>query len=89
MAGILCNKNREVMVVGKPLILLSSITYAMKSRDILFQYGIRAYVERTPKSDNFGCGYSIYVPERTDEAEQILTGMGIRIRGRMERNGSV
>lgn len=35
--------------MGKPMIMLSSITYAMKSRDILFQYGIRSYVERTPQ----------------------------------------
>lgn len=75
------------MLVGKPLIMMSSITYAMKSRDILFQYGIKSYVERTPKGSTTGCGYSIYVPERTDEAEQILTGRGIRILGRMERDG--
>lgn len=75
------------MIVGRPLIMMSSITYAMKSRDILFKYGIKSYVERTPKGSNAGCGYSIYVPERTDEAEKILTGMGIRILGRMERDG--
>lgn len=74
--------------MGKPMILLSSITYAMKSRDLLFRYGIRAYVERTPRSNmNAGCGYSIYVPERTDEAENILARSGIRIVGRAERNG--
>lgn len=74
--------------MGKPMILLSSITYAMKSRDILYQYGIRAYVERTPSGNkNAGCGYSIYVPERADEAEQILVGLGIRVLGRTERDG--
>lgn len=89
LTGILCNKNREVINVGKPMILLSSVTYAMKSRDILFRYGIRAYVERTPRSNiNAGCGYSIYVPERTDEAERILASNGIRIIGRAERIGN-
>ena len=73
--------------MGKPLIMMSSITYAMKSRDILFKYGIKAYVERTPKGSNAGCGYSIYVPAKTDEAERILSSMGIRILGRMERDG--
>ncbi|HEX2985873.1 MAG TPA: DUF3343 domain-containing protein [Caproiciproducens sp.] len=69
--------------------MLNSITYAMKSRDILFQHGIQSYVERTPRNGkNAGCGYSIYVPERTDEAEAILTGMGIRVLGRTERDGS-
>lgn len=74
--------------MGKPMIMLSSITYAMKSRDILFQSGIKSYVERTPRnSGNAGCGYSIYVPQNTDEAERILREMGIRILGRVERDG--
>ncbi len=75
--------------MGKPLIMLSSITYAMKSRDILFQNGIKSYVERTPRGvANAGCGYSIYVPLRTDEAEKILRNMGIKVLGRAERDGS-
>ena len=76
--------------MGKPMIMLSSITYAMKSRDILFQYGIKSYVERTPRNnENAGCGYSIYVPEKTDEAEEILIGMGIKVLGRAERDGTL
>ncbi len=76
--------------MGKPLIMLSSITYAMKSRDILFKYGIKSYVERTPRNVlNAGCGYSLYVPYKTDEAENILRGMGIKILGRTERDGTV
>jgi hypothetical protein len=60
----------------------------MKSRDILFQNGIKSYVERTPHiNGNVGCGYSIYVPFRTDEAENILRSMGIKILGRLERDG--
>lgn len=75
--------------MGKPMILLSSITYAMKSRDILFQNGIKSYVERTPRSSsNSSCGYSIYVPIRMDEAEKILRDMGIKILGRSERDGT-
>ena len=75
--------------MGKPMIMLSSITYAMKSRDILFQYGIKSYVERTPRSSaNSGCGYSIYVPNRTDEAEKILRDLGIKVLGRSERDGT-
>lgn len=72
--------------MGKPMILVSSVTYAMKSRDILFQHGIRAYVERSPRTkENVGCGYGIYVPENADKAESILRGMGIKILGRVER----
>lgn len=72
------------------MIMLSSITYAMKSRDILLKYRIKSNVERTPQDGtNAGCGYSIYVPERTDEAERILISLGIKVLGRAERGGSV
>lgn len=74
--------------MGKPMILLGSVTYAMKSRDLLFQYGIKAYVERSPRtSEALGCGYGIYVPQYADEAEKILTNLGIRVLGRAERVG--
>lgn len=71
--------------MGKPVIQVSSVTYAMKSRELLFRYGIKAYVERSTRSSRAGCGYSLYVPERTDEAEQILHKANIRILGRLER----
>ena len=48
--------------MGKPLLLVGSVTYAMKSRDILFKRGIKAYVERIPPSAGTGCGYGVYVP---------------------------
>ena len=69
----------------QPLILVSSITYAMKGKRILEQRGIRAYVERIPRTRETGCGYGIYVPYETDEAERQLRNMGIRIMGRSER----
>lgn len=76
--------------MGKPVILLGSITYAMKSRDILSRYGIKSYVERTPNTqDRLGCGYGIYVPDRTDQAEDILSNSGIQVLGRSERAGEV
>ena len=76
--------------MGKPMIMLSSITYAMKSRDILFNNGIKSYVERIPSGNgNAGCGYGIYVPDQTDEAERILDGLGIKILGRAERDGEL
>ncbi len=69
----------------KPVIQVSSVTYAMKSRDLLFRHGIRAYVERSTRSSKAGCGYSLYVPENTDAAEQLLRKAGIRVLGRVER----
>ena len=65
--------------MGKPLIMVSSITYAMKSKEILSRRGFKVYVERVPHtSEAVGCGYGVYVP-------QILQRSGIRILGRMER----
>lgn len=49
-------------MMGKPVILLSSVTYAMKGRDLLLRQGLRAYVERIPPSNTSGCGYGLYVP---------------------------
>ena len=74
--------------MGKPVIIVSSITYALKSRDLLFQKGIKAYVERVPRTSELtGCGYGVYVPNGADEAEQILSGAGLRILTRVERGG--
>ena len=72
--------------MNKPLILVSSITYAMKSKEILSRKGFKADVERVPHtSEDVGCGYGVYVPQRTEEAQQILERSGIEILGRIER----
>ena len=73
--------------MGKPLIVVSSVTYAMKGRDLLFRHGIRGYVERIPKTGETGCGYGIYVPRGADAAERILRENRIRDLGRMEQDG--
>ena len=51
---------------GKRLIVVSSVTYALKSRES-------------------GCGYGVYVPQRTDEAERILRDAGVKVFYRAER----
>lgn len=67
----------------KQLIQVSSITYAIKGRDILKSKGIKAYVERTTGDLNQkGCGYSIFVKGDVDAAETILKNSGIKILGR-------
>ena len=74
--------------MGMPLIVVGSITYAMKSREILSQNDIRSTIERTPQSGRMrGCSYSVYVPYRTDDAEKILEESGIRVYGRFELGG--
>lgn len=70
----------------KELILLPSVTYAMKAKSILDNKHIRAYIQRTPKSAAVrSCGYCLYVPSKTDEAETILRSNGVRVLGRAER----
>ena len=70
--------------MGKPLLVVSSVTYAMKGRDLLFRHGIRGYVERIPRTEETGCGYGIYVPQG---AERILWENHIRVLRRMEQDG--
>lgn len=68
------------------LILVPSVTYAMKAKSILDQYHIRSYIQRTPKNINIkSCGYCLFIPSRTDEAERILREKGVRVLGRAER----
>lgn len=69
---------------GKRLIVVSSVTYALKSRDLLFQRGIKAYIERLPRTRESGCGYGVYVPQRTDEASA-LRDAGVKVFYRAER----
>lgn len=73
----------------KPVIVVNSVTYAMKSRELLFRHGIKAYVERLPHTKENGCGYGVYVPHGIDEAEQILKENGIRVLSRAERGVSM
>ncbi len=72
--------------MGKPLIVVSSVTYAMKGRELLSRRGFRAYVLRVPRTSETGCGYGLFVPDGADEAEQVLRENHIRILGRMDRD---
>lgn len=72
--------------MGKYLIMVSSITYAIKGRDLLRKHGFRAYIEKTPAGmDSHGCGYSITLYERLPEAMNILKQANIKITGNTER----
>jgi hypothetical protein len=69
--------------MNKELILVPSVTYAMKAKSILEQYQIRSYIQRTPKNTGIkSCGYCLFVPHQTDRAEKLLREKGIRILGR-------
>ena len=73
--------------MNKSFFIVNSVTYAMKSRDLLLRHGITGYVERSRKlREKYGCGYGIYVPKRTEEAAKLLKQHGIRILARVERD---
>ena len=73
--------------MGQHLIMVSSITHAIKGRDLLRSNGQKAYIEKTPGNlDTHGCGYSIIVYERPENAVSILKNSNIRIIGTSKRN---
>lgn len=76
--------------MGKPLIMVTSVTYAIKGKQILINNGFYADIVRTPKNvSGRGCGYSIYVPNDTDKAEEILIEKGIKVIGRGSKEGFI
>ena len=71
----------------KQLLMLTSITYAMKSKQILAKHSISSEIQRTPKNkSSTGCSYSLYVPQNIDTAEKILREHGIKILGRIDKS---
>ena len=75
--------------MNNELILFPSVTYAMKAKSILDKYKIRSYIQRTPRNTPIkSCGYCLFVPEKTDEAEKLLRKNGVRVLGRASRDES-
>ncbi len=64
------------------LILLPSITYATKGRNLLLKYGIHSDIVKTPKTKGLStCGYSLSVPYKFADAMKILSSNGFKILG--------
>ena len=62
------------------IISVSSITYAIKGRDLLRKNGFKSYIEKkTNASGNSGCGYVIVVFGNRDKIKNILSFSGIKI----------
>lgn len=57
---------------------MTSITYAIKAKNLLVSKGYRCEVTRTPKNSASGCGYSIRVFNPTEEILPILKNAGIK-----------
>lgn len=58
--------------MGKILIQMTSITYAMKAKDLLNQKRIYCEIEKTPKNIGSGCGYSIRIKDSKNYILKIL-----------------
>lgn len=65
------------------IIVLSSVTYAMKARDLLAEHGIRSELTRSAAIRKVrGCGYGLRIRTRDREsAELFLIQAGINILG--------
>ncbi len=64
------------------LIIFSTITQVMKSRDMLRKYNIPSRVVRTPSSLKVGsCGYSLFVPRSIGNAISILKSNNVSFIG--------
>ncbi len=67
----------------EPILVLSSITYAMKARDLLKDNGIPSLLTRSAAIRKVrGCGYGVRISrENRDKAEALLKGAGIHVLG--------
>ncbi|MDP4120861.1 MAG: DUF3343 domain-containing protein [Bacillota bacterium] len=79
-------KKKGVKIMGKQLLMLTSVTFAMKGQEILKKKGIQSEIIRTPKrSKTEGCSFSLSVPiGLIDEAQVILKNAGIPVQGRRD-----
>lgn len=62
------------------IISVSSITYAIKGRDMLRKQGFRSYIERkTNVNGDFGCGYVIVAYGNKSQISAALKNVGIKV----------
>ena len=62
------------------IISVSSITYAIKGRDLLRKNGYKSYIEKKTNSNgNSGCGYVIIAFGNRDKIKNLLLVFGIKI----------
>lgn len=66
---------------GQHILVVSSITYAYKARDYLFNMGIKCYIDRIPAHlRNSGCGYGVRITGDADKITAILENAGIHVK---------
>lgn len=65
---------------NKSIIALSSITYAIKAKNLLNSSGYYCEIQRTPKDLSKGCGYSITVKDDLNLILSILSSENIKFK---------
>ncbi len=71
--------------MSKKGIKVTSVTYAMKGRDLLQKNGYKAYLTRNPHpEDDEGCGYVIYVNNLDKKCYEILKRNKIKVTGTVD-----
>jgi len=68
--------------MGKPVIIINSVTQAMKAKQILSRHGISSEVlkNRASKTGE-GCSYNLVVRGSVNRAEEILKKSGVNMVG--------
>lgn len=62
------------------VIYVTSITYAIKGRDVLRKHGFKAYIERkTNTNGTAGCGYVIIAQGNRNKITSTLMNFGINV----------
>ncbi len=81
-----CRKNlQEVRNMDRTLLILNSITYAMKGRDILRAKKIKAEIKRVSKRETLhGCGYGLLIYGNAERAKEILRDTHIKVMNQIE-----
>ena len=60
------------------LIRFDSLTNAQTAKRLLFRNGVNSAIRRDPKPDRRrGCGFVLYVPQQSEQAEQLLIAHGL------------
>lgn len=66
--------------MNRPMIRLTSVTYAIRAQKLLERQGIRSYIKRLTKSTQVqGCGYGLEIVGNLDMAVNTIRAADIRI----------
>ncbi len=70
----------EVIFMSRPVLLVSSVTFAIKGQNILREHGISSKIIRNADLRALsGCGYGIYAMADPHRAQSILSRGGVEV----------